>query len=45
MLELAAGVGLGVDIGDFLELQRGLERRGIVHVAADKVHILGVKVL
>ena len=36
VLELAGGVGLGVDIADLLELQGALQAHGIVQVPADE---------
>ena len=38
MLELARGVGLGVDVGDLLELERALEAQGVVEIPADVEH-------
>ena len=45
MLELARGVGLGVDIGYLLELQRALEPHGVVEVAADEEHGIVIEVV
>ena len=45
VLEFPGGIGLGVDIGDLLELQRSLQPQGIVHVAADVKHRVVVEVL
>ena len=39
VLELARSVALGVDVGDFLELQRALERDGIARPAAEIEHV------
>ena len=44
VLQLPGGVGLRVDVADFLQLQAGLQAGGVVHVAADEVHIVGVEV-
>ena len=35
VLHLAGGIALGVDVGDFLQLQRALERDRIVDAAAE----------
>ena len=35
VLQLAGGVGLGVDIADLLELQAPLQRQGVVQIAAE----------
>ena len=40
MLELAGGVGLGVDIADLLQLQGAFERDRIVHAAAEEERVL-----
>ena len=40
VLQLAGGVGLGVDVGDLLELQASLQRQGVVQIAADKEDLL-----
>ena len=40
MLELAGGVGLGVDVGDLLELQRAFLRHRIVQAAAQEQRVL-----
>ena len=36
MLELAGSIRFGMNVGDFLELERGFERNGVVDVAPDK---------
>ncbi len=36
VLEFARGVGLGVDVGDLLELERAFEGDGVVHAAPEK---------
>ena len=36
MLELSGGVGLGVDVGDLLELQGSLQADGVVDIPADE---------
>ena len=36
MLELARSIGLRVQVGDLLELQRALHADGIIHIAADE---------
>ena len=40
VLQLAGGVGLGVDVGDLLQLQAALQRQGVVQVPPDEEHIL-----
>ena len=40
MLELARGIGLGMDIGDFLELERAFHRDRPVDAAAEKQRVL-----
>ena len=45
MLELAGGVGLGVDVGDFLELEASLQAGGAVQVPADEEHVPVVEIL
>lgn len=45
VLELASGVGFGVDIGDFLELERAFEGHGVVERAADEEDVLAETVL
>ena len=40
VLELARGVGLGVDVADLLQLQRAFERDRIVHAAAEEERVL-----
>ena len=34
MLEFAGGIGLSVDVGDFLELQGAFQRDGVMHATA-----------
>ena len=36
VLELAGSIRFGMNVGDFLELERGFERNGVVDVAPDK---------
>ena len=45
VLELAGGVGLGMDVADLLELERALEAERVVEVAADEEDALVVEVL
>ena len=45
VLQLAGGVGLGVDVADLLELERALEAERVVEVAADEEDALVVEVL
>ena len=45
VLELTGGVGLGVDIGDLLELQGALQAQGIVHIATDEEDAIVVEIL
>ncbi len=40
VLEFAGGVGLGVDVGNFLELQRALHRDRVVLAAAEEQRVL-----
>jgi hypothetical protein len=40
VLELARGVGLGVDVRDLLQLQRALERDRIVQPAPEEQRVL-----
>jgi len=40
MLEFAGGIALGVDVGDFLQLQRAFERQRIAGAAAEIEHVL-----
>ena len=40
MLQLAGGVGLGVDIRNFLQFQAALQRQGVVQIAADEEDLL-----
>ena len=41
MLHLAGGVALGVDVGDFLELERAFEGDGEVNAASEIEEIAG----
>ena len=45
VLQLAGGIGLGVDIGDLLQLQGALQPHGVVDVPADEENGLVVEVL
>ena len=45
VLELAGCVGLGVDIGNLLELQRAFQAEGIVEVPADEEHRIVIEIL
>ena len=45
MLELRRLVALGVDVGDFLYLERSLERHGVQHPAPDEEHVVRLRVL
>ena len=45
VLQLGGGVGLGVDVGDLLELQGGLEGDRVAAHAPDEHHRLGAGVL
>ena len=40
VLELAGGVGLGVDVADFLELERAFQGDGVVQAAAEKERVI-----
>ena len=40
VLELAGRIGLGVDVGDFLELERAFERDRVVQAAAEEQRVL-----
>ena len=40
VLQLAGGVGLGVDIADLLQLQRAFERDRVMHAAAEEERVL-----
>ena len=40
VLELAGGVGLGVDVGDLLQLQRAFHRDRVVDAAAEEQRVL-----
>ena len=44
MLELSRRIGLRVDIGNFLELQGGLQGCRVIHIPADKIHIFGIEI-
>ena len=39
MLQLAGGVGLGVDVGNLLELERAFERDRVARAAAEIEHV------
>ena len=39
-LSSPAGIGLGVDVGDFLELERAFHRDRVVHAAAEEQRVL-----
>ena len=41
VLHLAGGVALGVDVGDLLELERALQRDGVVDAAAEEEEVVG----
>ena len=41
VLHLGGGIALGVDIADLLELQRALQRDGIMDIAAEVEGIAG----
>ena len=45
VLQLAGGIGLGVDIGDLLQLQGALQPQGVVQVPANVEHRVVVEVL
>ena len=45
VFEFPGGVGLGVDVGDLLELQGALQAQGVVHIAANKEHAVVVEIL
>ncbi len=40
VLELARGIGLGVDVADLLQLQRAFERDRVVQAAAQEQRVL-----
>jgi hypothetical protein len=40
VLELAGGIGLGVDIGDFLQFQGAFQRHRIMHAAAQEERVV-----
>ena len=44
MLQFAGGIGLGVDVGDLLELQAALQAGGAVQIAADVEHVVVVEI-
>src|ERR1039458_7644440 len=44
VLHLAGGVAFGVDVGNFLELERAFERDGVVDAAAEEEEVAGVGV-
>jgi hypothetical protein len=41
VLHLAGGVAFGVDVGDFLELERAFEGDGVVDAAAEEEEVAG----
>ena len=41
MLQFPRGVGLGVDVGNFLQLQASFQAHGVVHAPADEEHVMG----
>ena len=43
VLELARGIRLGVDVRDFLQLERALERHGVVDAAAEEERVLALR--
>ena len=45
MLHLARGIAFGVDVGDFLQLQRAFQRDGIVNAASQKEEIVSAVIL
>lgn len=45
VLQLGGGIGLGVDVRDLLELERGLAGDGVATDTADEHHRAGVRVL
>ena len=42
MLQLTSGIGLGMDIGNLLELQAALQASGVIHMTANEIGVLGV---
>ena len=44
VLHLARRVALGVDVGDFLELERALERDGVMDAAAEVEEVAGIRI-
>ena len=44
VLHLAGGVAFGVDVGNFLELERAFEGDGVVDAAAEEEEVAGVGV-
>ncbi len=45
MLQLAGGVGLGVDVGDLFELEGALQGHGVVQAAPQEEDVLAIAVL
>src|SRR6266481_797476 len=45
VLHLASGVALGVDIGNFLQLQRALKSNGVVNATGQEEEVLGAGIL
>jgi hypothetical protein len=45
VLQLAGRIAFGVDVGDFLELQRAFQRQRIAGAAAEIEHVLGLREL
>ena len=45
VLQLAGGIGLGVDVRDLLELQGALQTQSVVHVPTDEEHGIVVEIL
>src|SRR2546429_8721472 len=43
VLELARGIAFGVDVGDFLELERALERKRVAGAAAEIEHVAALR--
>ena len=42
VLEFARGIALGMDVGDFLELERAFERERIAGAAAEIEHVVAL---
>ena len=43
VLQLAGGIAFGVDVGDFLELERAFERQRIAGAAAEIEHVAALR--